>query len=85
MAIELERFPPHSRRSSYTTADPDVSALTANPILSSTADSACIVEALPPCDTGPRAWRFLLGCFMLEAALWGKLYSARLPSQKYYS
>lgn len=29
------------------------------------------IEALPPCDTGREAWQFLLGCFMIEAALWG--------------
>lgn len=29
------------------------------------------IEALPPCDTSPEAWRFLLACFMVEAALWG--------------
>ncbi len=28
--------------------------------------------ALPPTDTGIRAWAFLLGCFLLEGLIWGQ-------------
>lgn len=37
------------------------------------ADRPLVIPALPPTDGGPRAWRFLAGCFILEAVLWGKL------------
>jgi hypothetical protein len=36
-------------------------------------DGPVVIPALPPTDGGPRAWRFLAGCFILEAVLWGKL------------
>ncbi|KAL6811661.1 monocarboxylate transporter [Trichoderma camerunense] len=29
------------------------------------------IQTLPPTDQGPKAWRFLFGCFMIEAVLWG--------------
>lgn len=28
-------------------------------------------EKLPPIDRGPGAWKFLLGCWLIEAMLWG--------------
>lgn len=29
------------------------------------------ISALPPADRGSEAWKFLCGCFVLEAILWG--------------
>lgn len=29
-------------------------------------------SALPAADRGPAAWKFLIGCFLIEAILWGK-------------
>jgi hypothetical protein len=29
--------------------------------------------ALPLPDRGIRAWTFLVGCFMIEAVIWGKM------------
>ena len=29
------------------------------------------ISALAPCDSGPAAWKFLFGAFMVEAVLWG--------------
>jgi hypothetical protein len=31
-----------------------------------------VIPGLPPTDTGPQAWKFLLGSFVIEAVLWGK-------------
>jgi hypothetical protein len=35
---------------------------------------------LPPVDTGLTAWKFLFGCFMIEAVLWGMTDRAKLLS-----
>lgn len=29
------------------------------------------IQTLPPTDQGPSAWKFLFGCFLIEAVLWG--------------
>lgn len=31
------------------------------------------ISILPPTDRGAAAWRFLAGCFLVEALLWGAL------------
>lgn len=35
-------------------------------------DEQLNISALPPTDTGAGAWKFLAGCFLVEALLWGE-------------
>ena len=35
-------------------------------------DTEATGHQLPPVDSGPAAWRFLFGAFMIEAFQWGK-------------
>lgn len=79
MSIELERFHVQPRPGRHLATDVDTSGMTSpapqSRRSSDTAESLHAeraIEALPPCDTGPQAWKFLLGCFMLEAAFWGR-------------
>jgi hypothetical protein len=38
------------------------------------------ITALPPSDEGIQAWKFLLGCFIVEAIFWGKSDRLRLSN-----
>jgi hypothetical protein len=38
-------------------------------------DEELVAEKFPPVDRGAGAWKFLLGCWLIEAVLWGISFS----------